>query len=140
MAYFDKRFSVAYTGAWIGTTKLEAGVFAYQTWGSNLQPRVPSSQLGAGGFPQNFRDGFPNNVNDSDQTHHFAAYFSGGINNQYDVVNYHWKNDVKQGNLGDTALGQAAYQMGAALRNDPSSLRNIGNYIRNHICNGEPYR
>lgn len=71
----------------------------------------------------------------ADQTHHFAAYFSMGINQQIAARRY---GEHYEDNQGDLNLGAAAYGIGNRLRGqrNGSMLRNIGIIIRRKICSG----
>ena len=74
----------------------------------------------------------PENISkhsDADQTHHFAAFFSGGINAHSSAL-LHNLND----NSGDVNLGNASYDLGADLAAHPEKLRRIGAIIRSQIC------
>jgi len=69
-----------------------------------------------------------------DQTHHFAAYFSAGINGQSSVAVLHIIGDYSQLNFGDTGLGNSAYNLGGELAKDPTKLNNIGEVIQSYVC------
>jgi hypothetical protein len=99
--------------------------------GSNRQ--APEYLFGQTGFRREFleTDSIGNLVGGhQDQTHHFAAMFSGGINRYWLETSVHNRGD----NDGDQRLTNAAYGLGAALRKDPNKLRDIGNLIRSTIC------
>ncbi|MCU1265081.1 MAG: hypothetical protein JWM21_1399 [Acidobacteria bacterium] len=87
--------------------------------------------FGTGGFPEKFLD---SRIPDQDQTHHFVAFLSAGINDT--TVDLHVSWDFLQGNGGDLRLGFAAYHLGQYLRNNRSELKNIGNLIQDNICRG----
>lgn len=80
---FDVRFSHWYIGAWMGSSNdlikgIEYGLQTSAHTGSKppeLQKGHPEL-FGPGGFPDNFQD----KDRTQDQTHHFAAYLSAGIN------------------------------------------------------------
>ena len=91
---------------------------------------------GETGFKVEYMDTDPTelrNHHDADQTHHFAAMFSAGVNstgiNALSTVLHNY-ND----NEGDQRLTNAAYDLGSRLENDPSLLRRIGALIRSEIC------
>ncbi|MDQ3633103.1 MAG: hypothetical protein M3405_01140 [Acidobacteriota bacterium] len=76
----------------------------------------------------------------SDQVHHFAFAFSGGINNAWWGTAYHNRGDRKEGNYGDVRLTNAAYSIGLKLRVGASAyksndaLSKIGQTIKDKIC------
>lgn len=70
---------------------------------------------------------------DADQTHHFTAMFSAGIN----ATGINWISATAHNfndNEGDQRLTNAAYDLGSRLASDPNSLRRIGTLIRSEIC------
>jgi len=70
-----------------------------------------------------------------DQTHHLAFYVSMGINENGSGALWAAQRVHRiQDNDGDARLGKAGYEMGTALRDDPSKLGDIGAMIRNAIC------
>src|SRR5262249_49314388 len=73
-------------------------------------------------------------VPNSDQTHHFVAYFSAGINGQAFVAMLH-EQFTDRNNPGDRRLGNMAFAIGFYLKDHPSDLRNIGEEIKKRICN-----
>jgi hypothetical protein len=83
--------------------------------------------LGESGFAPEFREGTFSN----DQTHHFVAYFSGGLNAQDGILKLHRANEDQPA---DKLLGDATQKLGHAVRNDPERLRWIGNSIQIRIC------
>ncbi len=88
--------------------------------------------LGQADFLSQFKE-ISNLGDNEDQTHHFAAYFSLGINGG------NWKEPIAKamdtsGGEADQNLADAAYDLGKMLRDHPSRLRNIDTYIRNSIC------
>ena len=89
---------------------------------------------------------------DADQVHHFAAYFSAGMNGAYFSSAAHNATDgaiyrsateswnkgtptLKAANHGDINLARDAYQLGMNVRNNPVFLKNIGKKIRMKFCN-----
>src|SRR5437667_3909754 len=67
----------------------------------------------------------------ADQTHHFAAYFSLGINNVPAAFIY---GVITEDNDGDLNLSRKAYAMGVGLRQNPNRLGYVGLYIKRNIC------
>ena len=68
-----------------------------------------------------------------DQTHHFAAYFSLGINGR-PFSELLAETLDRSGGEPDRLLGANSYVVGEDLRRDPSRLRSVGNRIRGAIC------
>jgi hypothetical protein len=68
-----------------------------------------------------------------DQTHHVAAYMSLGINNRPFTESAAETLD-RRGGAPDRLLGARSYVIGDDLRRDPSKLVNIGNTLRNTLC------
>ncbi|MFY9574372.1 MAG: hypothetical protein WAV20_23470, partial [Blastocatellia bacterium] len=90
--------------------------------------KVPFADIGEEDFNPQFREG-----NKGDQTHHFAAFLSAGINGQNLIAEAHrWVTDFN--NKPDRELGRRAYYFGEALEEEPSFLRIVGQYIRKFIC------
>ena len=129
---FEKEFTALYLGmsldSWISAGKLN------YSGGTNSSS---ASEHGQSDFKPEFWQG--SNPN-SDQVHHFAAYFSGGINGQWTATAIHKALDD---NSGDKLLGDAAYEIGASLvpweAGGPGGigmnrLRKIGQTIREKIC------
>jgi hypothetical protein len=94
-------------------------------------------------FQQNEKNGSdlvsPDNMEGQpDQTHHFAAYLSAGINMGplTDAATlWHYMGDRNDGNQADTALARAAYNYGVYLRKDPGGrLGGIEAWITKNIC------
>jgi hypothetical protein len=120
---FDRDFSKAYLGNnGIGKTFKSAWDF----YSARIHPNVPSSQLGESGFKPEFQD------HEGDQTHHFAAYLSAGINNQGLAAGLHMLTDLT--NQADRSLGGAAYELGERLTANPTNLVTIGYRIQHDIC------
>lgn len=119
-----------------------AGTYAAEeTLGMADMPMSSSSQqtradFGQRGFPQQFRGNqYPDDA--ADQTHHFAAYFSAGISNHRVFPNVHrFADRYWNGSTGDANLGRQSQLFGRYLRNNPGQLRNVGQLIRDTICNG----
>ena len=134
LAQFDRTFSTLYVG----------GPFtdSYQAsrWrggdGRTINPNFPFT--GGDGFRNKYKDS-GTNANPliagpkADQTHHYAAYQSLGIN---DVVFATTYGILREDNQGDLNLSRAAYRIGSRLRDKPFDLRNIGVIIRRTICSG----
>jgi RHS repeat-associated protein len=128
---FDDAFSKLYIGHAMRTYAQAVDLYQHS-------PHNSSRYTGQTGFRDEFLDSENGKIDrspDTDQTHHFAAYFSGGINGQYTATTAHaWEDYYKHNNKGDYNLGNASYGIGAQLRSDPSLLNNIGNMIRKTIC------
>jgi len=132
---FEKEFTALYLGmsldSWISAAKMAAP-------GGTKNSSSPAEH-GQGDFKPEFQDGmYPSPL--TDQVHHFAAYFSGGINGQWTATAIHKALDD---NSGDKLLGDAAYEIGASLvpweAGGPGGigmnrLRKIGQTIREKIC------
>lgn len=141
---FDVKFSHWYTGAWMGSSNdlikgIEYGLQTSAHTGSKppeLQKDHPEL-FGPGGFPDKFQD----KDRTLDQTHHFAAYLSAGINSRSVIAALHAADDRFGGNFGDVNLGKAAFALGSYLRNNPGKIDEIGALIRSYICGGQtpPY-
>ena len=92
---------------------------------------------GETGFKTEYMDTDANELakhSNADQTHHFEAFFSAGINggvlNRISLSYHNWGD-----NTGDQNLANAGYDLGAQLQEDPKKLRNVGAMIRKNICN-----
>jgi len=125
LALFDRAFSQAYLGNnGIGKGVLEAIVFSFK----DIRYKVPFADIGEDDFKPQFREG-----NKGDQTHHFAAFLSAGINGQNLIAGAHmWGTDFN--NKPDRELGWKAYFFGEVLEEEPSFLKIVGQYIRKFIC------
>jgi hypothetical protein len=139
---FDVRLSQWYIGAWIGTSYASAVAFFAKTSGSHFEGgdlnKVSERYFGAEDFPDKFKDNPHGQIDlGADQTHHFVAYLSAGLNNQSVAAINHMQADASSGNTGDVGLGSAAYGMGQYILQDPAKLNHIGEYIWKYICNGE---
>jgi hypothetical protein len=132
LAQFDKTFATLYVGGPF-TSANEA-----KRWkagnGRTINPYEP--YIGGDGFRNEYKDSGTNPDPKiagplADQTHHFAAYFSLGINNVKSAYIY---GTVTEDNVGDIKLGNKAFDMGVALRRNPNMLGYVGLYIRRNIC------
>ena len=132
LAQFDKGFATLYVGG-----PLTSSYQAYR-WrggdGRTINPHEP--YIGGDGFRNEYKDS-GNDPNPkvagplADQTHHFAAYFSLGINN---VPAAFIRGMITEDNDGDWNLSRKAYAMGIGLRQNPTTLRNVGLYVKRAIC------
>ena len=131
---FDKTFSTLYVGGPFTNS------YRASRWrggdGRTINPNFPFT--GGDGFRKEYKDSGSNPDPliagpKADQTHHFAAYLSLGVN---DVVFATAYGILRDDNKGDVNLSRAAYRMGSHLRNRPFGLRNIGVWIRRTICSG----
>jgi hypothetical protein len=131
---FDSRFSLWYVGAPMNSYTAAAHIFGeLKLNGGNLvHAELPAKYRGDGGFPEKLKD--KKNPGE-DQTHHFAAYLSAGINGMYEMAKTHMYGD--QDNPGDIALSQVAYPLGEHLRNNPDDLNKIGKLIYTNVCLGK---
>jgi RHS repeat-associated protein len=124
LGQFDISFSQKYLGNnGIGKTFASASAF----FSAIVQPKTDA--VGEGGFRPEFKEGDPIS---GDQTHHFAAFLTAGINGQYSAASLHQITDLF--NQADIRLGDAAYKIGDDLRNDPKGLFTIGERILKDIC------
>jgi len=128
---FNRIFATEFAGTYAAEGVL--GMVDMPLWGSSSQTRA---DFGQRGFPQQFRDSTYRD-DAADQTHHFAAYFSGGLAGQRAFTRSYeqWDRFVDR-NPGDVALGRQSYALGRYLRRNPGQLSNVGNLIRDTICNG----
>jgi RHS repeat-associated protein len=126
---FDQLFSQAYmSNNGIGKTPSSALGF----FDKNPKPGLDSSFWGQSGFKPIFKE---KNVSDnSDQTHHFAAYLSAGINNQVVAASLHMMWDLKNQNTADVKLGIAGLSIGGGLFANPEKLASIARTIAQEIC------
>jgi RHS repeat-associated protein len=126
LSAFDTAFSTLYAGRAMKTGIDELNLSYYGAVGRTIN----SYYFGETGFKQEFMDTDEDNKGaNADQTHHFATFFSAGINFWLESK-VHNIGD----NTGDQNLGNAGYDLGAALRHDPNKLRNVGELIRSNIC------
>lgn len=138
---FDNEFSRLYHGGPIRTIE-DAQKFAP----GDLREINPYYASNGSGFKEEFRDTGPEphpiGGRDADQTHHFSAYLSMGLNARYDIYvagQYGLRFQLKKpkpDNQGDQRLGKVAFEYGSYLRNNPKQLSNIGQWIRDNICTG----
>ncbi len=145
LPHFDFNFNTHYTGHITDGSVASIDYFLSTNGGRSNAAR---NELGQQDFRAVFLDSeFARNDvgRRADQTHHFAFYFSGGINLATFSTYYQDVSDtsigrsvkrlnVRSANTGDLALGVAAYDLGRRLRKDPSLLSKIGDLIRNEIC------
>ena len=127
---FDAGFSYTYHGGPLRTLN-DAWRWRGGT-GRHINPTYP--YVGGAGFRSDFKDSGTETYGgpDADQTHHFSAYLSLGINALWPVAKYHEWGD----NTGDQNLARAAYYLGEQIRKGNFQLKNIGQYIRENICSG----
>ena len=94
-------------------------------------------------FQQNWNNGSDiisgtNLERNPDQTHHFAAYQSAGINMSLSTdaaTAFHYLGDRRDGNKADTDLAEVGYNHGVALRKNPGgTLGGIKAWIEKNIC------
>lgn len=127
LAMFDMSFSQKYLGNnGIGSTYWSAIEFSKHPFSHYGDPH------GTNGFRQDMIDD-PS----GDQTHHYAGFQTAGINGQWAASTLHQVfNDAigELGNSADIRLGDAAYKIGAKLREDPNNLFNVGQLIRDAVC------
>ncbi len=132
LSAFDRNFTTLYAGR--PATSLFAAGRQWINHGAGWT--IPEVNRGETGFRAEFRDSDPPPPGEVvDQTHHFAFYLSMGVNENgsgalWSAAQAHRVRD----NRGDNNLGKLGYDMGYGLRKDPSTLKNIGNTIRNGVC------
>ncbi|MBX3294008.1 MAG: hypothetical protein KF881_14060 [Acidobacteria bacterium] len=127
---FETTFSSHYVGRSI---KGWRDAIALSPAGSerNLPKRKAAGvQLGQRGFKDKFRE--KDEGENKDQTHHFAAFLSLGINSKSTIATIHQYSDYF--NAGDFELSKEAYAIGQELVKDPTKLSEIGDTIRTRIC------
>jgi len=133
---FDKRFAAFYLGRQPNGEGRPMRTFGdvthYMRGGGTANRLATGERLGQSDFRREFYEISPRG-DAEDQTHHFAAYFSLGINNR-PISEFSAKTFDRVGGKPDKRLGDKAYEMGQALRVDPSKLRTIGNLININIC------
>ena len=127
---FDREFSLLYHGPQMNS-------FANMNRARQLardghSNSVPDQYVGAGGFRTNYKD---SEHPTEDQTHHFSAHVSMGINGR-SITNF-GRNILD--NAGDANLGEAAYEIGAELKaaatkGNVFALNTVGYRIRSKIC------
>ena len=143
---FDQNFSFLYHGPRLDSL---ANMRAAAPGTARALPDDQGRFIGGQGFQPQYQDSAPAlpppNQDDqgptADQTHHFSAQLSLGINRRTFVNLYRNVFD----NDGDNRLGTAAYNIGRKLRGgadrgNVNGLRIIGEYIRRNICTGSAGR
>jgi hypothetical protein len=127
---FDREFSLLYHGPRMNS--LANMNRARELAAAGNSNSIPDRYVGPTGFKPEYED----SVNpDEDQTHHFSAHVSMGINGR-SVMNFA-RNALD--NQGDANLGEAGYEIGADLttaaeKNQVSDLFSVGYRIRK-LCN-----
>ncbi|MBX3265706.1 MAG: hypothetical protein KF831_03280 [Acidobacteria bacterium] len=127
---FDTEFTSYYIGRPLDGKR--AALALWRTGGGTN--KSSAAERGQSDFKQQFWQGTDPT---EDQVHHFAAYFSGGINGQWLATTVHKAADD---NSGDKKLGSVAYDIGRMLSanpetgNIPSRLMSIGETIKKEIC------
>ncbi|MGH9966650.1 MAG: hypothetical protein ACREBG_02290 [Pyrinomonadaceae bacterium] len=134
---FDTQFAAEYLGRFDdGITgrpmRNLSDVLHYSGGGATLNRGAHGNQEGQADFLPGFYE-TSSRGDSEDQTHHFAAYFSLGINNRRASQSLA-KGLDSSGGQADQDLGSAAFSIGRALRQDPSKLSNIGAMIRQNTC------
>ena len=128
---FNRIFATEFAGAYAAEGVL--GMIDMPLWGSSSQTRA---DFGQRGFPQQFRDSVYTD-DAADQTHHFAAFFSAGLAGHRVFANaYRAWDSLTESNPGDANLGRQSQLLGRYLRDNPNQLSNVGQLIRDTICNG----
>lgn len=132
-----REFDIEFTSLYVGQPvdgKRAAAKLALNGGGTN---NASPAEKGQADFKSQFWEGADPST---DQVHHFAAYFSAGINGQWTAATVHQAMDD---NSGDKKLGDAAYNLGATLNvweaGGPGGvalgrLREIGQTIKDRIC------
>ncbi|HEX6716097.1 MAG TPA: hypothetical protein VF088_03260 [Pyrinomonadaceae bacterium] len=133
---FDKRFAAFYLGRDSKGQGRPMRTFQdvlHYAKGHGTDNRLASGErLGQSDFAPEFYENSPNG-DAEDQTHHFAAYFSLGINGR-SISEWSAETLDRVGGEPDRRLGAHSYVLGLWLRRNPSNLRSIGNQIRGEIC------
>ena len=145
---FDRQFSLYYVGLQVksfddlkkflgAATSKSRESLGFSTKSEGPNPIASNSELGQYDFKDQYRDS-RDKYDAADQTHHFVAFLSAGINMSASTDFFSWMHELDdryQGNTGDVALGTAAYNYGVALKKDPGrNLGGIKNWIRTNIC------
>jgi RHS repeat-associated protein len=107
----------------------------------NTDPVVLGGHTGeVSGFATQYQDGYgsPSGANNSDQAHHFAAFFQLGYNLPPGLSNFgayfqEWFEGTLS-NQGDINLAIAAASLGYAVRNGSLSPSQVSSAIQNTIC------
>ena len=144
---FDKSITPTYIGK-VVQGDLNDNYYFYATKGG--VGSVPKT--GQQDFQDKYLDAdYPRESTDTnaDQVHHFAAYFSAGINGAYWSATTHAQTDgwiyrsatsvvsggtPKKTNYGDVYLGNDAYAFGVEVRRNPLLLKTIGDELRRRFC------
>lgn len=139
---FDNEFSRLYHG---GPIRSIADAQRYSP--GTLRQINPYYASNGSGFKEEYRDTgtepFPAGGRNAEQTHHFSAYLSMGINGRFDIYEagqYGIRPSLtvpRPDNAGDRRLGQVAFEYGLDLRRHPEKLKNIRSWIRQNICTSE---
>jgi YD repeat-containing protein len=134
---FDKTFAAIYLGRTSDAgegrpMRTFADVIHYARGGETRHRLASGNMLGQSDFAKDFYENSPRG-DAEDQTHHFAAYFSLGINNR-PISEYSAEMLDRTGGRADNLLGAHSYVIGDRLRKDPYGLNNIGAQIRGEIC------
>ncbi|HJP93641.1 MAG TPA: DUF4214 domain-containing protein [Pyrinomonadaceae bacterium] len=143
---FDQNFSFLYHGPRLNSL---ANMRAAAPGTGRALPDDQGRYIGGQGFQPQYQDSAPAlpppnqdlQGPTADQTHHFSAHLSLGINRRPFTNFYRNITD----NDGDSRLGFAAYAIGRKLRGEAdrgsvNGLRIIGEYIRRNICTGSAGR
>jgi YD repeat-containing protein len=134
LSQFDRTFSTLYVGG-----PMVSLAEARRLSPGNLRTINPNEPFtGGSGFKNEYKDSGPEpppiGGPTADQTHHFAAFLSLGINRQSAI--YAYRHYVQGDNQGDLNLDQAAFRLGTELRRHGrmSTLTQIGDIIRRTVC------
>lgn len=128
---FDHLFSQAYmSNNGIGSTLASAYTFSTL----NPRPGLGYDFWGQSGFKDEFKEADDSGqISDNiDQTHHFAAYLSAGINGQGLAAVLHSTTDLN--NPPDLKLGAAAFEIGTNLGEHPEALAYVSFSVWSGIC------
>lgn len=134
-----ERFDEIFNGMWYVGERVTGISVAQRLRENNFSGRqLTRDYFGQEDFRQEFREADRNGNllgGDHDQTHHFATYFSAGINS-YAVGALRFGQWAHRNldNIGDNRLGSAGFTLGRELSADPNMLHNIGRTIRDRIC------
>lgn len=128
---FDRQFSVLYHGPPM-TSVANMEESRRLNYRGKSGRSIPARYVGSEGFLPKYKD---SEAPHEDQTHHFSAHMSLGINRRMYVNAF--RNFVD--NAGDDALGEKAYAIGRMLkggadRGNVGGLNVIGEYIKRNIC------
>jgi hypothetical protein len=139
---FDNKFSRLYHG---GPIRTIADAQRYSP--GDLRQINPYYASNGSGFKEEYRDTgtepFPLGGRNAEQTHHFSAYLSMGINGRLDIYEagqYGIRPSLtlpQPHNAGDQRLGRAAFEYGLHLRRRPGDLKDVRRWILRNICKGE---